>query len=140
LANGVRLLTLIKNYRGAYEFMVRQQANGVCTEAQAAEKREFLMERASIQALIETFEAVTVVDQIVLYGLADPDRVLELAREQRPSLLLRVLTANELDKIEQPDRKMALIVREEDRERLVEAGFLPGLVIKESDLHRLFTL
>jgi len=140
LANGVRLLTLIKNYRGAYEFMVRQQANGVCDEAQAAEKRDFLMERAGIQAFIETFEAVTVLDEIVLFGIANPDRILELAREQRPTLPIRVLNSGDLAELRSPDRVMALIEAEDDRGRLIAAGFLPGMVMSQADLNRLFLL
>jgi hypothetical protein len=140
LVHGVRLLIGIKNYRGAYEFMVRQQANGQCDEAMAAERRDFLMERASVQGLIETFEAVSVLDEIALYGIGDPDRFVALAREQRPALSIRVLTPESVAKVEHPENMMVLFGAESDRERLVAAGFLPGLVINEADLNRLFLL
>ncbi len=140
LANGVRLLILIKNYRGAYEFMVRQQANGTCDEAQAAELRDYLMERATVQALIETFEAVTVVDEIALLGIRDPDQFLELAREQRPSLSFQILTKEGLAGVAHPDQMMVFFGAEGDRQMLLDAGFLPGLIINENDLNRMFIL
>jgi glycosyltransferase involved in cell wall biosynthesis len=140
LANAVRLLTLTRNYRGAYEFMVRQQANGVCDEEKAAERRDFLRERASVQSLIETFEGISILDEILLYNVGNAANVEELARELRPSLAIRALIPGEVGTVEHPDRKLALVRSEDDRARLIEIGFLPGLVMNEADLNRLFEL
>jgi len=140
LANAVRLLLLTKNYRGAYEFLVRQQANGVCDAARAAEHRDFVRERAGIQSLIETFEGISVLDELVLYNIDDSEHVLDLVREQRPNLTLRALGPADLAKIERPHSKMAFVRSEDARAQLIGAGFLPGLVMNEADLNRLFEL
>lgn len=136
----VRLLTSIKNYRGAYEFMVRQQANGQCDEAQAAEMRTFLMERASVQGLLETFEAISVLEEVGLFGIANPLQTMALIREQRPNLQVKQLTADDLGQVNHPERMLVLMGSGGDRDKLIGAGFLPGLVIDESDLNRLFLL
>ena len=140
LANAVRLLLLTKNYRGAYEFTVRQQANGVCGVDLAAERREFLKERASVQALIETFEGISVLDGLLLYNLANVALIQEIALELRPKLTLPAIGPADLPAIGGVERKMVLVANEADRTRLIEAGFVPGLVMLEADLIRLFDL
>ena len=140
LGHGVRLLVGTKNYRGAYEFMVRQQANGLCDEAKAAEMRAFLMERASMQALVETYEAISVLDEIAFFGVSNPDHLLNLIREQRPNMEIRILTSDALSAIERREQILALAGDEDWRKQLLAAGFLPGLVINEADLNRLFLL
>lgn len=140
LAHGVRLLVGTRNYRGAYEFMVRQQANGQCDEAKAAEMRTFLMERASVQALVETFEAISILEEIAFFGVSNPDHLRNLVREQRPKLEVRILTRDSLKSVEHPERILVLTGGEGGREPLLAAGFLPGLVIDEPDLNRLFVL
>ena len=140
LSHGVRLLFGMKNYRGAYEFMVRQQANGTCNEVQAAERRAFLIERASIQCLIETFEVITAIEEIALFRVRDTEQKLELFREQRPSLQVKTLSPEDVGRVADPERMMVLVGSEQDRDLLLDAGFLPGLVFNENDLNRLFLL
>lgn len=140
LAHGIRLLIGTKNYRGAYEFMVRQQANGQCDEAKAAEMRAFLMERASMQALIETFEAISILEEIAFFGVSNPEHLRGLVREQRPALEVRILTDDSLCGQNHPERILVLAGDGASRERLLAAGFLPGLVMEETDLNRLFVL
>lgn len=135
-----RLLTSIKNYRGAYEFNVRLQANGRYDVSATPDLPAFLAERASIQGLIENFEAISVLDELAIYGVGNPDRILERAREQRPALPIRVLTTEALPRIPNPERIMVLIGEKGERERLLAAGFMPGLIIDERDLERLFLL
>ena len=140
LANAVRLLTLIKNYRGAYEFMVRQQANGACDTKQAEEKREYLRERASIQSLIETFEGISILDGLILYNLPNAPQIQAIAAEIRPTLTLHSVSPQDIAGVAGPDTKLALVRSDEDRKTLIAAGFLAGLVMNETDLLRMFDL
>lgn len=136
----VRLLMFMKNYRGAYEFTVRQQANGACDEAQAAEVRSLLIGQASAQALVETFESISILEEIAIMGVANADQLIERVGEQRPKLCIRRLTLDSLADVQYPDRTLVLVGEGDERQALLAAGFLPGLIVRESDLNRLFTL
>ena len=136
----VRLLTDMKNFRGAYEFVVRQQANGRCPDEKAAELRPVLMMRAAIQGFIETFEGISVAEQVALYGFPDPEHWRTLLLEQRPSMTVRFLTKDTLGHIEHPERIFVMTAPGSDIQPLIAAGFMPGFLIDQNDLARLYTL
>lgn len=137
LAVAIRILESIGNYRGAYEYMARQQANGILpNESEIGRKN--LATRAAIQSVFEIFDSSANLDEIILFNIDPADHFSELLRETRPAVPIRSITGEKAPIIPRPECCLALIASAEHLGLFIDAGYLPGMVIAKPDLLRLF--
>ena len=140
LITATDILMRWKNYRAAYEFLVRQQARGCLHEALAADFRANMAELAVLQTAIEMFEGMSVLDCFALFDVPDIDHTEGLLRELRPGLKFETLSDAAMREPVDRSRTFVLVGSDDARATLVDAGFSPGLIVAQADLAALYRL
>lgn len=123
-----------KDFISAHELFLRLLAGGGIPENEAADFRLFLTQRAAAQSLVETFDAVSGLECIVLYRVSDSSVVEALLKEVRDGLPVRQLSDGEMYGLQDKGRRLVLVGNNMERERLLKAGYPGGLVVVEHDL------
>ena len=136
----VRLLINSRQYVSAYEVLVRLVANGSVPAETLAEYRSILAGRAALQALVQTFQSMTNMPTIGLFGVHEPLMLQTFIGELDASARIEVLDDVDLASIAQKDRYLVLSGEGVHREHLLGAGFPPGQVWAEGDLNRQFAI
>jgi len=128
------------NWRGIYEFVVRMRARGLITrnDGQRLDQEMGLRSRASIQAFLQIFDAMTGLDAVAIAGYADSAEVIARISEQRPGMPVQVIRGAMLNADAPIVRVLILAGPATDKAGLLAAGCLPGAIIDEADLLRQF--
>lgn len=129
-----------KNYRAAYEFLVRQQARGCLQEAAAENFRANLAGHAVVQTAIEMFEGISVLDDFALFDVPDVVLTEKLLKEIRPGLAFKTLSDAAIHEPVDRSRTFVLVGSDDARATLVGVGFSPGLIVAQADLAALYRL
>lgn len=135
----LRLLLGKRDFIGAHDVLVRLVAAKAIAAEEVSKLRTFIMGRAALQVLIETFDSATTLEQIGLYKVEAGATVAALLHEMRPELPIK-----EIDDLtlEASDRSRTLVLtgRHESRKELLHSGYKPGFVAVEQDLLRMFAV
>jgi hypothetical protein len=140
LVNATNVLIGWREYRGAYEFLLRQMVRGWFPQSQAEHFRSNLVPGVVAQAAIEIFEGMSVVDRFALFAIPDLEQTLGLLEQLRPGFVVDSLAEPVVQEGADPRRTFVLTGDENSRVRLIEAGFEPGLVVSQADLTRKYQL
>jgi glycosyltransferase involved in cell wall biosynthesis len=140
LVNATNVLIGWREYRGAYEFLLRQMVRGWFPESQAEYFRANLVPGVVAQAAIEIFEGMSVVDRFALFAIPDLEKTLGLLEQLRPGFAVDTLAEPGIHDEADRSRTFVLTDDENSRVRLIEAGFEPGLVVSQADLARKYQL
>ena len=140
LVNATNVLISWGEYRGAYEFLLRQMARGWFQASQAEYFRANLIPGVVAQAAIEMFEGMSIVDRFALFAIPDLAQTLGLLEQLRPGFAVDSL--GEPNVLFSADRSRTFVLTgdEESRASLITAGFAPGLVVSQVDLVRKYKL
>ena len=140
LVNATNVLIGWREYRGAYEFLLRQMVRGWFAGSQTEYFRSNLIPGAAAQAAIEMFEGMSVVDRFALFAIPDLEQTLGLLEQLRPGFAVEILDAAGIEEPADRGRTFVLAGDEDARVALIEAGFEPGLVVSQADLTRKYQL
>ena len=141
LVNATNVLIGWREYRGAYEFLLRQMVRGWFSVSQAEYFRANLVPGVVAQAAIEIFEGMSVVvDRFALFAIPELEQTLGLLEQLRPGFAVDTLVEPAVRDGADRGRTFVLTGDENSRVRLIEAGFEPGLVVSQADLTRKYQL
>ena len=140
LVGGTEVLLKWRDYRSAYEFLLRQKVRGCAAEAQMSDYRQNGAAMAAVQAAVDVYERMTVVERFVVFALPDLEGTKRRLLEYRPALEVTVIDEAELPRCGDQSRTFTLVGSDEARTKLVSAGFERGLIMSEADLLRQYQL
>ena len=138
MAEAMRCLIASKDFIGANDVFVRLLSCGAIPSAEVSYYSQLLASRAALQSLIETVDAITKLERIGLYCVSDLNAVTILIKEMRPDLPISILSDGAINKLKNEDTMLILAGSDQERKKLIEAGFRSGLVIVEQELVPLF--
>jgi hypothetical protein len=136
----LRLLMHSKEFLRAHEVYARLIANSALTADEIGSYRGSLPSRAALQALAETFHSITRVRSLVIFQTADPAAIQQLMAEVDNSVPIGNFDDTPPEEIADKECYFVLCGNENQRTRLVDAGFPPGQVWAEGELLRQFNL
>ena len=142
LSGAADVLRMNRNWRGAYEYLIRLRARGAVpgAESERVDGELQLRSRAAIQAFVDIFVAMSALGGVAVTGFADPVAAVDRIHDQLADVDVCVLGPDPAVGIADPARMLVLAGPLADRAALVAAGYLTGLILSEADLLRQFQL
>ncbi len=123
-------------FRASAEFLIRRRAAGLLPDDLAAEL-SYVPGQAALEAFLEVFAGMPTLRSIGVSGFEDADAVRRRLLEMRGDAPVHILPGAGADG---PDPAWTLVLAgpNADRQGLLDRGHLPGLILYEADIARLF--
>ncbi|HEY3887098.1 MAG TPA: glycosyltransferase family 2 protein [Caulobacteraceae bacterium] len=122
--------------RASAEFLIRRRATGLLSDEQAAELGH-VPARAALEAFLGTFLGMPALHSMGVTGFDHNDAVRGRLLAIRGDARVRVIPSAAAE-IPDPAGVLVLAGPHADRQALIVRGYLPGLILYESDIARLF--
>ena len=123
-------------YRASAEFLIRRRAAGLLPDDLAAELG-YLPGQAALEAFLEVFSGMPTLRSIGVTGFADALAVRERLLQMRGDAPVHIMPSPEAEALD-PALMLLLAGPDADRQALIDRGHLPGLILREADIARLF--
>jgi hypothetical protein len=123
-------------FRATTEFLIRRRAAGLLPDELAAELSH-LPGQAALEAFLETFGAMPTLRSIGVAGFDDAEAVRRRLLEMRGNAPVHIIPSAAADTLE-PAWMLVLAGPRADRQALIDRGHLPGLILHEADIAKLF--
>jgi hypothetical protein len=123
-------------FRATAEFLIRRRAAGLLTD-EAANGLGYLPGLAAQEAFMETFGGMSSLRSIGVAGFDDDAAVRGQLLGFRPDAPIHVIGGPEAPGVD-PAWTLVLAGPHADRQALIDAGHLPGLILHEAEIARLF--
>lgn len=134
MAVAVRLWAIRKDFIKAYELYTRMALGGMAEHPEVASLRNAFPMLVAMQTLAYHASATAGVDRLVLSGMADPTSIAEILRDV--GLPPEIEVTADLDDNEPAEIESTMIFASDlaRRERFLELGYKPNMILIESDL------
>lgn len=123
-------------FRASAEFLIRRRAAGLLPDNLAAEL-SYVPGQAALEAFLEVFGGMPTLRAIGLAGFDNADAVRNRLWEMRPDAPIHIMPGVEAETLD-PAWSLVLAGPNADRQELIGRGYLPGLILHEADIARLF--
>ncbi len=123
-------------FRASAEFLIRRRAAGLLPADLAAEL-SYLPGQAALEAFLEVFAGMPTLRSIGVAGFGDGEAVRRRLLEMRPDAPVHITPGPDADRLD-PAWMLVLAGPDADRQNLLDRGHLPGLILYEADIARLY--
>jgi len=135
-----KMAYVYKDFIGAHATLARMLYSCVNSVGELPEYRHEISVKATVQAVVGTFDACTSLTRLLLYRVSDASSVMRLLHEIRHDLPVYLLPDDSVKSLADKQTVLILAGSDGDRQTLLAAGYPEGYIILEPELLARFAL